>query len=90
MFVLLACLTSLFCPRPDARLAVCACCPACCHVQYKLRLAAMGWFLGALTYRQLSRLAVMSYPYAMRVLFLATEIMQQRKKLLSCQQQPSS
>jgi hypothetical protein len=49
----------------------------------------MGWFIGALTYRQLSCLAVMSYPYAMRVLFLATEVMQQRKKLLSCRQQLS-
>jgi hypothetical protein len=58
-------------------------------MQYKLRFAAMGWFIGALTHRQLSRLAVMSYPYAMRVVFLATEIMQQRKQLLNCRQQLS-
>lgn len=37
----------------------------------------MGWFIGTLTYEQLSRLAVMSWPYGMRLLFLATEIMQQ-------------
>jgi hypothetical protein len=59
-------------------------------LQYKLRLAGMGWFIGTLTYEQLSRLAVMSYPFPPRVLFLATEIMQQRQQLLQCRQQLSS
>jgi hypothetical protein len=39
----------------------------------------MGWFIGSLNYEQLSRLAVMSWPYGMRVLFLGTEIMQQSR-----------
>jgi hypothetical protein len=39
----------------------------------------MGWFVGSLNYEQLSRLAVMSWPYGMRLLFLATEIMQQSR-----------
>lgn len=78
---------------------VCAAClpvclPACLPVmhvsQYKLRLAGMGWFIGTLTYGQLSRLAVMSFPYAPRVLFLATEIMQQRQLLQQRRQQLSS
>lgn len=50
--------------------------------EYMLRMAAMGWFVGCLTYAQLSRLAVLSWPYPMRVLFLGNEIMQQREKLL--------
>ena len=72
-----------------------ACLPACLlpvlHVsQYKLRLAGMGWFIGTLTYEQLSKFAVMSYPYAPRVLFLATEIMQQWQLLQQRRQQLSS
>lgn len=66
-----------------------ACCPvlllvrvSLVSVQYMLRMAAMGWFVGCLTYGQLSKLAVMSWPYPMRVLFLGNEIMQQREKLL--------
>lgn len=39
----------------------------------------MGWFVGTLTYQQLSRLAVASWPYGIRLLFLATEIMQQSR-----------
>lgn len=50
--------------------------------EYILRLAAMGWFVGCLSYEQLSRLAVMSWPFGMRVLFLAAEIMQQRERLV--------
>lgn len=49
-------------------------------MQYKLRMACMGWFIGALSYEQLSRLAVMSWPYGMRVLFLGNEIMQQHER----------
>jgi hypothetical protein len=66
--------TAVCCPAP-----CCLHCTACrpCNSQYKLRLAAMSWFVGSLTYEQLSRLAVASWPYAMRLLFVATEIMQQ-------------
>jgi hypothetical protein len=39
----------------------------------------MAWFVGSLTYEQLSRLSVASWPYGMRLLFLATEIMQQSR-----------
>jgi hypothetical protein len=57
-------------------------CLLCCPVgvwlsQYKLRMAAMGWFCGTLTCEQLSRLAVACWPYGMRLLFFANEIMQQ-------------
>lgn len=50
--------------------------------EYTLRMAAMGWLVGCLTYEQLSRLAVLSWPYPMRVLFLGNEIMQQRERLV--------
>jgi hypothetical protein len=48
-------------------------------MQYKLRLVAIGWFVGSLTYEQLSRLAVACWPYSMRAMFLAREIMQQSR-----------
>ena len=47
----------------------------------------MGWFIGTLTYKQLAWLAVMSYPYAMRPLFLATQVMQQWQQLSKYHQQ---
>jgi hypothetical protein len=49
--------------------------------EYVLRMTAMGWFVGLLTYEQLSRLAIQTYPYPMRVLFLGTEVMKHREKL---------
>jgi hypothetical protein len=49
--------------------------------EYILRMTAMGWFVGVLTYGQLSRLAVQTYPYPMRVLFLGTEVMKHRERL---------
>jgi len=41
----------------------------------------MGWFLGSLTYKQMACLAVKSYPYAMRPLFVATQVMQRWQPL---------
>lgn len=38
----------------------------------------MGWFIGSLTYEQLTRLAVASWPYSVRLLFVANEIKQWR------------
>jgi hypothetical protein len=61
-------------------------CCAASVVQFKLRLAALTFFAGCLTYEQLSRASVMCYPYTMRLLFLATEIMQQRDARLAAQQ----
>jgi len=58
--------------------------------EYMLRTAALGWFLGTLSYEQLSRVSVMCWPYAMRPLFFATEIMQQRDKLMQRRLQLSS
>jgi hypothetical protein len=52
-----------------------------------LRMTAMGWFVGCLSCEQLSRLAVCCWPYAPRVLFLGTEIMQQREKLVQTRTQ---
>lgn len=49
------------------------------HKEYCVRLTGMGWFIGCLSYTQLSKLAVMCWPYGMRVLFLATEIMRHRE-----------
>jgi hypothetical protein len=40
-------------------------------------MAAMGWFVGSLTYPQLSRMAVVSWPCGVRLIFFAAEIMQQ-------------
>lgn len=67
--------------------ALCLTCilPPCCSlilscVQYKLRMAAMSWFIGCLSFEQFSKLAVLSWPYAMRTLFVATEVMQQWEK----------
>jgi hypothetical protein len=37
----------------------------------------MGWFVGNLTGEQLSRMAVVSWPYGVRLLFIAGEILQQ-------------
>lgn len=56
-------------------------CPALLQ-EYMLRMTGMGWFVGCLSCEQLSRLAVCCWPYAPRVLFLGTEIMQQREELL--------
>jgi hypothetical protein len=53
-----------------------------CALQYKLRMAAMSWFIGCLSFEQFSKLAVCSWPYAVRTLFVATHIMEQREKLL--------
>jgi hypothetical protein len=59
------------------------------HKEYGLRLAVMGFFAGCLTYQQLSKLAVLSWPFAMRMLFLGTEIMQQwRQQHPAPQRQP--
>ncbi len=46
----------------------------------------MSWFIGSISYEQLSKLAVMSWPYAPRTLFIATEISQQWRKLKQRQQ----
>lgn len=51
-------------------------------VQYKLRMTAMSWFIGSMSFEQLSRLTVLSWPFAPRTLFIATEVMQQREKLV--------
>jgi hypothetical protein len=53
----------------------------CLPTQYKLRMAAMGWFIGSLTFEQLSKVAVLSWPYAPRNVFVATEVMQHWEKL---------
>lgn len=50
------------------------------HKEYRLRMAAVGWFVGTLSYEQVAKLALKSWPYATRPLFVATEIMQQWKK----------
>lgn len=47
----------------------------------------MGWFVGTLSYTQMARFAVMSFPYAMRPLFLATQIMQRWQQLLQPRRQ---
>lgn len=47
-----------------------------------LRMTGMGWLVGCLTYEQLSKLAVNTWPYPMRVLFLGTEVMQQQERLV--------
>lgn len=52
----------------------------------------MSWFIGCLSFEQFSKLAVCSWPYAVRTLFVATHIMEQREKLTqqprAVQQQP--
>jgi hypothetical protein len=50
--------------------------------EYMLRMTGMGWLVGCLTYEQLSKLAVNTWPYPMRVLFLGTEVMQQQERLV--------
>lgn len=45
-------------------------------------MTAMGWFIGCLTFEQLSQIAILSWPYAPRCLFVATEVMQHREKLI--------
>jgi len=60
------------------------------HKEYLLRMAMLGWFVGTLSYEQLSHAAVMCWPYAMRPLFWATEIMQQRDRLMQRQLQLST
>lgn len=47
----------------------------------------MGWFLGTLSYTQMARFAATSFPYAMRPLFLATQIMQRWQQLLQSRRQ---
>jgi hypothetical protein len=59
-------------------------------LQYKLRMAAMGWFIGSLTFEQLSKVAVLSWPYPARCVFVATEVMQQWEKLMEQRLQMSA
>jgi hypothetical protein len=49
-------------------------------------MTAMSWFCGSLSYEQLSKMAVLSWPYAPRALFIATEIMQQWERLVKQRQ----
>jgi hypothetical protein len=48
-----------------------------CGLQVKLKMIHQGFFIGCLTYKQLSRAAVLSYPHVLRPVLLAAEIMQQ-------------
>jgi hypothetical protein len=48
-----------------------------CWLQMKLKMIHQCWFIGFLTYEQLSRAAVLCYPHLLRPLLLAVEIMQQ-------------
>jgi hypothetical protein len=42
-----------------------------------MKMIHQAWFIGCFTYKQLSRVAVLSYPYVLRPMLLAAEIMQQ-------------
>jgi hypothetical protein len=55
--------------------------------EYMLRMIAMGWLVGCLTHQQLSKLAVNTWPYPMRVLLFGTEVMQQRERLVKMRRQ---
>jgi hypothetical protein len=50
------------------------------HKEYCMRLVANAVLMGSLTYEQLSRIAVLSWPYGMRSLFAGEEIMRQYER----------